>query len=104
VVLPESPQHRRWRHSRTLAGERIDGFRQALRESLAEAGALFDTEAPSTAWVEFAKRLGHDCKRLGSATYCLLEWPEPADERADMDDEIKGRRNVWDWDSEHHSY
>jgi hypothetical protein len=105
VVLPESPQHRRWRHSRTLAGERIDGFRQALRVSLAEAGALLDEgRAPSTAWLEFTKRLSRDCKRLGSATYCLFEWPEPADERADVDDEIKGRRNVWDWDSEHHGY
>ena len=44
VVLPESPQHRKWRHSRTLAGERIDGFRQALRASLAEAGVLLDAE------------------------------------------------------------
>ena len=105
VVLPESPQHRKWRHSRTLAGERIDGFRQALRASLAEAGTLLDTEQPpSTAWVEFAKRLSRDCKRLGSATYCLFEWPEPADERADVDDEIKGRRSVWDWDSDHHGY
>ncbi len=105
VILPESPQHRRWRHSRTLAGERIDGFRQALRASLIEAGALLDTApAPSTAWVEFAKRLSRDCKRLGSATYCLFEWPEPADERADVDDEIKGRRNVWDWDSDYYGY
>ncbi len=105
VGLPESPQHRRWRHSRTLADERIDRFRQALRSSLAEAGVLLDTErAPSAAWVEFAKRLGRDCKRLGSATYCLFEWPEPDDERADVDDEITGRRNVWDWDSDHHGY
>jgi hypothetical protein len=105
VVLPESPQHRRWRHSRTLAGERIDGFRQALRASLAEAGALLDAaHAPSTNWVEFASRLSRDCKRLGSATYCLFEWPEPDDERADVDDEIKGRRNVWDWDSDYYGY
>jgi hypothetical protein len=34
VSLPESPQHRTWRHSRTLAGDRIDGFREALRTSL----------------------------------------------------------------------
>jgi hypothetical protein len=105
VILPESPQHRKWRHSRTLAGERIDGFRLALQVSLAEAGVLLDTErAPSTAWVEFAKRLSRDCKRLVSATYCQFEWPEPDDERADVDDEIKGRRNVWDWDSDHHGY
>lgn len=105
TVLPESPQHRRWRHSRALAGERIDGFRRALRASLAEAGALLDTErAPSAAWLEFAKRLSRDCKRLGSASYCLFEWPEPGDERADVDDEIKGRRSVWDWDSDHYGY
>lgn len=34
VTLPESPQHRIWRHSRTLAHERIDEFRQVLRGSL----------------------------------------------------------------------
>src|SRR5580700_9265577 len=26
VVLPESPQYRKWQHSRTMAGDRIDGF------------------------------------------------------------------------------
>ena len=40
LILPESPQHRIWRHSRTLAHERISEFRQAPRGSLAEAEAL----------------------------------------------------------------
>jgi hypothetical protein len=44
VILPESPQHRIWRHSRTLAHEQIDGFRQVPRGSLAEAGALLGAE------------------------------------------------------------
>jgi hypothetical protein len=48
VILPESPQHRIWRHSRTLAHERIDGFRQTLRGSLAEAGALLGAEKVSS--------------------------------------------------------
>ena len=101
VILPESPQHRRWRHSRTIAHERIDGFRQALRRSLAEVGALLDAEqVPSDAWFDLAECLGHACWQLGSATHCLHEWPEPDDSRADTDKEtrFRGRRNVWQWD------
>jgi hypothetical protein len=98
VSLPESPQHRIWRHSRTVAGDRIDGFREALRASGAELGALLDAgQTPSDAWFTFGKRLSADCKRLGSATYCLSEWPEPDDTRPDVDT-VLGRRNVWDWD------
>lgn len=101
VILPESPQHRIWRHSRTLAHERIDGFRQALRGSLAEAGALLGAErVPSDAWFDLAERLRKACWQLGSASYCLHEWPEPDDSRADTDEEtrFRGRRNVWQWD------
>ncbi len=99
VILPESPQHRKWRHSRTMAGDRIDGFREALRASMAEVGALLDAEqTPSDAWFEFGKRLSAECKRLGSATYCLFEWAEPDDARADVD-QVLGRRSVGGWDS-----
>lgn len=99
VALPESPQHRTWRHSRTVAGDRIDGFRDALRASVAELGGLLDAgQAPSDAWFEFGKRLSAECRRLGSATYCLSEWVEPDDGRADVDT-VLGRRNVWGWDS-----
>jgi hypothetical protein len=98
VSLPESQQHRKWRHSRTMAGDRIDGFREALRTSMAEVGALLDEEqAPSDAWFEFGKRLSAECRRLGSATYCLSEWAEPDDACADVDT-VLGRRSVWDWD------
>ncbi len=90
VILPESPQHRKWRHSRTMAGDRIDGFREALRASMAEVGALLDAEqTPSDAWFEFGKRLGAECKRLGSATHCLFEWSEPDDARADVDEVLE---------------
>jgi len=99
VSLPESPQHRRWRHSRTLAGDRIDGFREALRASISELGSLLDTgQTPSDAWFEFGKRLSAECRRLGSATYCLSEWAEPDDAAADVD-KVLGRRNVWGWDN-----
>ena len=99
VILLESPQHRKWRHSRTMAGDRIDGFREALRTSMAEVGALLDAEqTPSDAWFEFGKRLGAECKRRGSATHCLFEWAEPDDARADVD-EVLGRRSVAGWDN-----
>lgn len=101
VVLPESPQHRKWRHSRAMAGDRIDGFRDALRSSMAEIGVLLDSQqAASDAWFELGKRLDAECKRLGSATYCLLEWAEPDDTSADVD-EVLGRRNVWGWDNKY---
>jgi hypothetical protein len=97
VSLSESPQHRVWRHSRTVAGDRIEGFREALRASVGELGGLLDAgQAPSDAWFEFGKRLSAECRRLGSATYCLSEWAEPDDARADVD-KVLGRRNVWDW-------
>lgn len=100
VILPESPQHRKWRHSRMMAGDRIDGFREALRASVVEVGVLLDSpETRSGAWFELGKRLSADCKRLGSATYCLFEWAEPDDARADVD-EVLGRRNVWGWDND----
>jgi hypothetical protein len=103
VSLPESPQHRTWRHSRTIASDRIDGFREALRMSLAELGALLDAgQTPSDAWFQFGKRLSAECKHLGSATYCLSEWAEPDDVRADVDT-VLGRRNVWGWDDSYDS-
>jgi hypothetical protein len=99
VALPESPQHRIWRHSRTVAADRIDGFREALRASVAELGGLLDGgQASSDAWFEFGKRLSAECRRLVSATYCLSEWPEPDDASADVDT-VLGRRNVWGWDN-----
>jgi hypothetical protein len=99
ISLPESPQHRTWRHSRTVASDRINSFREALRTSVAELGGLLDTgQAPSDAWFEFGKRLSAECRRLGSATYCLSEWAEPDDASADVDT-VLGRRNVWGWDS-----
>jgi ribosome-binding protein aMBF1 (putative translation factor) len=100
-VLPESPQHRAWRDAQERAGERIDGFRLDVLEELEHARELLDAEmavaagrvAPevlgepaSDAWFEMAERLQRACRRLGSASYCLEEWQEPDDTRADVDD------------------
>ncbi len=86
--LPESPQHRAWHNARTVAAQEIDRFRQSLRESLGEAMSLLDAEPPadSDAWFELCERLHRAARRLGSASYCLHEWIEPDDERADIDD------------------
>jgi hypothetical protein len=86
VALPEAPQHRLWRESRAVAGERMREFRVGLRLMLREARALLgDREASSEAWFELGERLQDACSRLGSATHCLREWEEPSDEEPDVD-------------------
>jgi hypothetical protein len=86
--LPESPQHRKWRHSRSIAAERIDSYRQQLRALLVEADALLDpgAQAGSDSWFCLAKRLSAPATGIGAAIYCLMEWPEPDDARPDVDD------------------
>jgi hypothetical protein len=86
--LPESPQHRAWRNARTVATEEIERLRRALRESVEDATELLDAPPPaaSDAWFELGERLQQAARRVGSAAYCLYEWVEPGDERADIDD------------------
>jgi hypothetical protein len=99
--LPESPQHQAWRHARTLAAERIEGFWLAVRAAVEEASELLDVPRPgppgpdapdavpgppSDVWFELSDRLRDACRRLGSASYCLWEWREPIDAKADVDD------------------
>lgn len=85
--LPEAPQHREWRLARTLAAEEIERFVRGLREGLERAGQLLESDppAPSDVWLELADALRHDCRRVGSAIYCLYEWAEPSDELPDDD-------------------
>jgi hypothetical protein len=117
VGLPESPQHRVWRHARTLAAERIDGLREQVRDVLEDATGILDADGVrSDAWFALAERFQSACSHLGSATYCLSEWPEPDDATPDVDDRTEpgdkqidpddlgavryrrgGRRNVWKW-------
>jgi hypothetical protein len=86
-VLPESPQHRAWREASAAAAERIDGFREQMRDVLGEAGELLDAgRASSDAWFELGERLARASWRMGSATFCLHEWVEPDDAQADVDD------------------
>jgi hypothetical protein len=88
VDLPESPQHRDWRNARTIAAQEIERFRGTLHDTIIEASALLNDTPGSDAWFELAERLRGAARRLGSATYCLHEWTEPSDIRADIDDHI----------------
>jgi hypothetical protein len=103
VVLPESPQHREWRHARQQATERVGAMRQLLRETLDEAGLLSNEQTDSDAWYALAPRLHTTCRQLGYVTHCLREWPEPHDAHADHDafptrsDRRISRRTVGFW-------
>jgi hypothetical protein len=118
--LPESPQHRAWRNARTVAAQEIERFRESLRENLREATELLEAEPParSDLWFELCDHLHRAIRRLGSAGYCLHEWVEPDDGRADIDDHQEpsdeqlasdeqkryqvrrhGRRNVGLWET-----
>lgn len=103
--LPESPQHRAWRHARVEAALRIEEF----KNSVAEAWEATDEQllrvhpANSDEWFELSERLRFVTWRLGSATYCLNEWIEPADERSSVDEAPgpdPGRRAVFAWDQD----
>src|SRR5664279_2463756 len=59
-----------------------------MRAALTEAGAILGSSPGSDAWFELAERLQRAARRLGSATYCLHEWMEPDDDRADIDDHV----------------
>ncbi len=103
IALPESPQHQEWREAREAADERIEGFHNALSFTTAEAMQLLDAGSqPSDSWFSLGERLQHACWRLGSATYCLHEWPEPDDSTPDIDEPTtplqRGRREVQRWD------
>jgi hypothetical protein len=116
--LPESPQHLAWRNARATAAMEIERLRLRLEASLGEAQALLAAEPPpaSDAWLELAVELWRDARAVGSATHCLYEWAEPAEDRRDLDMRVEpddarldaarrarlralraGRRNVGLW-------
>lgn len=102
--LPESPQHRRWRHAREKAEQRIDDFRTLTYQTLDAAEAVAEpADGPgSETWFEMGDRLAAIFWLMGSATHCLTEWPEPDDARSDRDDASarrRGRRGAYDWEA-----
>jgi len=102
-LLPESPQHRRWREARAIAAERIGEFGEMLQALLGEAAGLIDAHetADSDTWHALAQRLHRACERMESASYCLREWPEPDDSRPDSPAHRKaGLRNIKRFDKD----
>ena len=102
VALPESPQHRAWRLTRTMAVERIAALREEARGAVRDAGLLLDAEeVDSEALFLLAVRLREALQHLGCATYCTREWAEPDDARADVEDDAEwygpSRRSTWGW-------
>jgi hypothetical protein len=103
--LPESPQHRAWRCARVEAALRVEEFKDRVNQLWEETDNLLNRYHPanSAEWFELSERLHHATWRLGSATYCLNEWIEPADERPSVDEApgpSPGRRAVFAWDQE----
>ena len=102
-VLPESPQHRRWREAHDIAGKRIGRFREHLREVLYEAIGVLDAhdQPDSEGWHALSQRIRDAYERLESASYCLHEWPEPDDSRADIAPRWRaGRRDIGRFDKD----
>jgi hypothetical protein len=103
--LPESPQHRAWRHAREQAAVRIDGFRHEQTEALGAADELLTRYQPSLSqeWLDLSERLHWSTWHMASAIHCLHEWVEPDDEVPDVDESPgprPGRRNVGAWDTQ----
>jgi len=100
IELPESPQHAKWRNTRTLAGQEIERCHRAARDAVKAATEMLDAPVSagpgSDGWFEMAERLRRACWRLGSATYCLREWPEPSDARADVDERLEPHERTLD--------
>ena len=84
--LPEAPQHRAWRKRRALAAQKMELFRAELDEALSDGWLLLqETNAPANSdmWDALGKRLQRCCSNVASSIYCLHEWNEPRDDRAD---------------------
>jgi hypothetical protein len=85
--LPESPEHRRWRHCRALAGDQLDDAAAKALEALGGVEATIrrraagDLTATDVAFIQ--RLLEWRLRRLGVVLYCLRDWPEPDDDVAD---------------------
>lgn len=99
--LPESPQHSAWRRARLLAEQEIERvWTRALDSVEAAQGAvnnLTNVKPTSRTYRELGAQLRGAFEDLASATYCLNEWQEPNDERADVEAcDVRGlRRTHW---------
>lgn len=97
--LPESPQHRTWRHARETATDCIEEVCGAVLIALGEAdevlGGSEKSPGDSTRHFEAGERLGRQFRQLGIAIHCLREWPEPDDARCDVDPDARRHGRRW---------
>ncbi len=102
--LPESPQHREWRHKHAKADAEIGHYREGVREALRQAAALLNDErTDSEAWRALAERLHVRSELLFSAIRCLREWAEPDHAQGDADNSRPledRRRSLWHWNED----
>jgi hypothetical protein len=86
-VLPESPQHARWRDARRLASQEQHRSRTELSSVLGDATRMLeDRDVGSASWFALAARLGPGAERVAAITFCLTEWPEPDETGPDTSD------------------
>ena len=118
VVLPESPQHRVWRHARALAAERIDGVCEQASGVLGEAMDVLDSEVGPFGcvvrrWLSVCSRRAGISARSRTACRSGRSPTTPArtlttarsrvtrqidpDELGGVRYRRGGRRNVWKW-------
>ncbi len=95
--LPESPQHRHWRENRHAAEHEIDQLLADAETLVAEAARVLaaSPQPSSDVWVDLGQRLRNALQWIGSAIYCLREWQEPDETRAD--DAIHPLRDTPPW-------
>jgi DNA (cytosine-5)-methyltransferase 1 len=96
-VLPESPQHRKWRDARVLAGQELERLCQELHHALGDTEGLLDANerAHSDAWFESTARLQRACNSsAGRRTVCTSGLSPATSERTST---ITATRTTRSW-------
>ncbi|HEX4483532.1 MAG TPA: hypothetical protein VH081_07060 [Solirubrobacteraceae bacterium] len=97
-VLPESPQHRKWREARLLAEQERERVWTAALDAVETAEDALtnakNVKPTSETYLAIAKRLDDTFNNMASVAYCLAEWDEPSDLRADVEAPYRALRNT----------
>jgi hypothetical protein len=97
-VLPESPQHRKWREARVLAEQEQERLWTAALDAVEAAEEALtnakNVKPTSETYLTIANRLRDTFANMASVEYCLAEWAEPDDRRADVEAPYRALRNT----------
>jgi DNA-binding PadR family transcriptional regulator len=97
-VLPESPQHRKWREARILAEQERERIWTAALDAVEAAEDALtnakNVKPTSETYLAIAKRVNATFSNMASVAYCLAEWAEPDDRRADVEAPYRALRNT----------